>query len=1146
MTQLPDWLHLCKSVDTLRNKDVLYLEGVTGPLERGKMYYIEVSYGNLSNSQTVVKSSKMCVQHSESQHSHNDDLEDWEKQRQDIRRLHSEITDLARLNFSDESGRLQPLRDTFTIVVKDDIRGEQAATVDADEAAESESTHGSCLKDRVRTRATVIIDEDFYKMTVENRVSLLQHFCRHLHLSAQLVQLLPRENEGPLIDADCLVAGPGDTTAPTPGYAGVVVQWDVGCSAVLTNQIPALQTLERTIEDGSLRSAIGRGVIGWHITKKTQLQERMKRQIERLSVLHTGTIVQIHPAPTARPLQSTTILKNQQLSASEGPGLRPSVPQVSLAFSSRRLSDIARKRARQSGKSGMSKKLISKKGLVKIFLPPFATPTVASVKPTRVVHVGTKVIEEELSSSVDEEDSKESWISGGFTLEPSKPYVASKFPEATASLPIFHSRLSTATSFEARVTAMTTSYTSIYAPTTAIDTEPFEHVVRIYSESLPLTTFLPESPSPLPGIADTTYSVKKYSQIEKDQVPDKSTPESAWDGEEQPLVTSVAVETIITGEATTRSGGQVDWISSWDKVEKRTSSVKRQQGYEFTSSKPAKYRKQENLNDGRTKTPRKTKTVDLSQTALSTITKVSSTGTKSSELKAIGSSEWKTTFIDLYSTVVDRELPAWTTPKSTTPLMLHGFGGRRRVTTFLSTVTTTKTPITLLPSTDALRNDKISKHLKYKKTTRTPKKRKTYAPNYAPVVLHELGNLDVFVGSVFRFRIPNDTFLDEDGPTDKLRLLLLTYDTSSWPDDPADFDRINTLTTVPPTSWIKLNSSTQLLYGLPTDELFGSHEYWLAAIDTKERLTKTQFEIRVHRRASEEAVSLNHEFFVILRLNYEIVIKEVDTRIDIVRRIASAFRDRNTDHVTVTGIRRGSVEFYWTNNTVVQESPCPAKTLAALRDHIISPDGFPVQTFVEAMHPYRLDSVGFVPLGGCLSSFTRPHFRDQPMRPVTITTASDEEVRKKPKETDDGNFLLYILIPMVGLAAGLLLLLVLCIVCHGCRQRKKTRDTKGIPVIFTEEMAADRPPSHSPRPVLADEVTSPFMMPPTYSQSLPGSRFSTMRSNYKPSDDDDSSSGLSSDAEQFSPRSIGQSFPGWPPSCGPPPPYIAPYQPRYA
>jgi len=113
-------------------------------------------------------------------------------------------------------------------------------------------------------------------------------------------------------------------------------------------------------------------------------------------------------------------------------------------------------------------------------------------------------------------------------------------------------------------------------------------------------------------------------------------------------------------------------------------------------------------------------------------------------------------------------------------------------------------------------------------------------------------------------------------------------------------------------------------------------------------------------------------------------------------------------------------------------------------------------------------------------------------------------VRSEPKDSDDDvNLLLYIMIPLVAIAAFLFLVLIVCIVCHLCQRKTKAIGSDGVPVIFADELQSGNSVGdyrRRIRPVLADEVRPNGLPPPEYAVAVQhGSGYSTLRSTYKAS-----------------------------------------------
>jgi len=79
---------------------------------------------------------------------------------------------------------------------------------------------------------------------------------------------------------------------------------------------------------------------------------------------------------------------------------------------------------------------------------------------------------------------------------------------------------------------------------------------------------------------------------------------------------------------------------------------------------------------------------------------------------------------------------------------------------------------------------------------------------------------------------------------------------------------------------------------MPMDEHVGRQDYILSAVDKGGKLARDAFEITVVRRPSERR--LNHEFGLILALDYQRFVSDVDLRIDLSGKIAGAFNDHDT------------------------------------------------------------------------------------------------------------------------------------------------------------------------------------------------------------------------------------------------------------
>jgi len=123
--------------------------------------------------------------------------------------------------------------------------------------------------------------------------------------------------------------------------------------------------------------------------------------------------------------------------------------------------------------------------------------------------------------------------------------------------------------------------------------------------------------------------------------------------------------------------------------------------------------------------------------------------------------------------------------------------------------------------------------------------------------------MQVTAGNILWFPIPDDTFIDrEDGTTNNLRLL--------------DLQKPDGLE-LTPMSWIKLNTSSKTLFGLPMEVDVGRQQYILAAVDREGRVAKSAFEVVVEGGPSTARRPISHEFSVVLNTDYQEFLYKVGT-----------------------------------------------------------------------------------------------------------------------------------------------------------------------------------------------------------------------------------------------------------------------------
>src|SRR5678815_3096204 len=92
----------------------------------------------------------------------------------------------------------------------------------------------------------------------------------------------------------------------------------------------------------------------------------------------------------------------------------------------------------------------------------------------------------------------------------------------------------------------------------------------------------------------------------------------------------------------------------------------------------------------------------------------------------------------------------------------------------------------------------------------------------------------------------------------------------------------------------------------------GMHYYKLVAADRQGKLVKTHYNVSVQPRPASSKP--NHELSVTLDLDFEKVAYDLETRVNLINKIAAAFGDKDASKMIITSISRGSVVISWTNN----------------------------------------------------------------------------------------------------------------------------------------------------------------------------------------------------------------------------------------
>lgn len=208
--------------------------------------------------------------------------------------------------------------------------------------------------------------------------------------------------------------------------------------------------------------------------------------------------------------------------------------------------------------------------------------------------------------------------------------------------------------------------------------------------------------------------------------------------------------------------------------------------------------------------------------------------------------------------------------------------------------------------------------------------------NRPPILSRKIPKLVLKSGRYWRYNIPADTFVDEDGDLRQLRTMITSYrernesndiETQDYPSD--SFNQFD--------SWLIYDQGSQTFYGLPTDQHAGRHVLSLVVSDKWGAMSEEIIEIIVRRhhssRAQTHQVNLNGISWSASSFSSAIeVVHGVITRLcqklysdahdgDILVRHFSMIKLPPGPHSGSSALERGYINIGW-SNTSLPAYPC--------------------------------------------------------------------------------------------------------------------------------------------------------------------------------------------------------------------------------
>ncbi|GFY60211.1 dystroglycan [Trichonephila inaurata madagascariensis] len=315
--------------------------------------------------------------------------------------------------------------------------------------------------------------------------------------------------------------------------------------------------------------------------------------------------------------------------------------------------------------------------------------------------------------------------------------------------------------------------------------------------------------------------------------------------------------------------------------------------------------------------------------------------------------------------------------------------------------------------------------------------------NFAPMLRNRIGQINVTVGDIIKFKIPENTFYDfEDGDTRQLRLSLLTSDNVQ-----------------PPKSyWVQFDPRSQEIYGIASVNEIGRHDFLLNAVDSEDQAVPDSFIINVARLRILNKPPV--EFSVELNYDFDEFQSDTDKKTLVASKIARLYGDPDPRHMMILNISQGSVVYAWSNKTL-ENDHCPKEKIEELVKCIINDDGTLSPNLIEMMRPeFEVIGADAVPKGMCLGG-APPTF-------VTITTTTPappppEDLEPTLKTSTDDDIYITTIVPAIVIAVMLVIAAIVAYFLYWKKRKGKMslgdKDFigSGVPVVFAGELEEQKP-----------------------------------------------------------------------------------------
>ncbi|EDW09242.2 uncharacterized protein LOC6579411 isoform X3 [Drosophila mojavensis] len=341
------------------------------------------------------------------------------------------------------------------------------------------------------------------------------------------------------------------------------------------------------------------------------------------------------------------------------------------------------------------------------------------------------------------------------------------------------------------------------------------------------------------------------------------------------------------------------------------------------------------------------------------------------------------------------------------------------------------------------------------------------AKNLPPMPRNQVDRVNASVGQLLVYKVPSDTFYD---PNDnELTLSLKTK----------DHKELSTR------YWLQFDSKNQEFYGIPKGGDLGSEEYLLVAEDSGGLTANDALVVVVNNMPKREYAILYKAYLAIRHENFNAELQR-----KFVERIARLHGDANTNQIVVRSITThhdsdGTIVNFYNASLYKTHNRCPDAEMAATRSIYLNSDMMPSASVKKALGPeLNLTNFTVVPSAAC------HHSENSDITQHEYIPPRNKEPSLKPSFPQE--YLATFILPAVIIVVMVLLASIIACCLHrrrhksgkmelGDEEERKSFRTKGIPVIFQDELE-EKPEIGNKSPVILKDEKPP-LLPPSYNTS---------------------------------------------------------------